>query len=59
MTKDQAEKMIRNAIAQIPLPLSQHQQLQQAMNVLVTPMIAPAVKPEAKPKQTKPHNEAG
>lgn len=46
MTKQQAEHMVRNALAGINLPLTTHNQLQQAVNVLVTPEIKPTeVKP--------------
>lgn len=55
MDKAQAEKMIRNALSQLALPLNQHQQLQHAMNVLV----APAKEELKKDKPTPAHNEAG
>lgn len=35
MTKEQAEALIRQVLSQLNLPLSEHQKLQLAVNVLV------------------------
>lgn len=51
MTKDQAASLLRQTLAQLPVTLAKHQELQQAVNVL----LQPAAKPEmvAVPKEVK------